>query len=162
MFGNEDIIPEWAIVTNMREFRLYWFDRMPHEAMMFTLGGDLFDQERNMLASGDKPRFLRFAFSKMFQVNTLLSSGSGGSALRRLIAQQGVKQKKIEKTFYFEYRDLRETLYNALVTHNPTFVGTKGQLLRVAQRILDRILFVLYCEDRGGVIGFPSVIPSFP
>ncbi len=155
LYGNEDVVPEWAVVTNMREFRLYWFDRMPHEAMVFTLGGDLFDQERSLFASGEEGQFRRFVFSRVFHRDWLLGT-RGASPLRLLIARQGVAQKKIEEDFYREYRALRERLYNALVTHNPEFPGTRGRLLRLAQRILDRLLFVLYCEDRGGVIGFPA------
>jgi len=154
LYGNEEIVPEWAIVTNMREFRLYWFDRMPHEALVFTLGDDLFDREHSLFQEGDAGRFRRFVFSRVFHKDELLST-RGGSALRRLIERQWVRQRAIEKGFYEEYRALREAVYNALVTHNPDFAGTKGQLLRVAQRILDRLLFILYCEDRGGIIGFP-------
>ena len=154
-YGNEDVVPEWAIATNMSEFRLYWFDRMPHEALVFTLGQNLFDREHSLFQEGDIGRFRRFVFSRVFRRDELLST-RGGSNLRKLIERQWVRQRKIEKSFYEEYRALREALYNALVTFNRDFAGTRGQLLRIAQRILDRLLFVLYCEDRGGVIGFPA------
>lgn len=29
MVGNEAVLPTWSIVTDMNEFRLYWFDRAP-------------------------------------------------------------------------------------------------------------------------------------
>ena len=154
LYGNEDVVPEWALVTNMREFRLYWFDRMPHEALIFTLGGDLFDRERSLFEAGDAGRFRRFVFSRVFHRDILINSG-GGSSLRRLLEQQWVRQRKIERGFYDQYRALREALYNALVTHNSEFAGTRGRLLQLAQRVLDRVLFILYCEDRGGLIGFP-------
>jgi hypothetical protein len=154
LYGNEDVVPEWAIATNMREFRLYWFDRMPHEALVFTLGGDLFDREHSLFQEGDIGRFRRFVFSRVFHRDELLST-RGGSNLRRLVERQWVRQRKIEKSFYEEYRTLREALYSGLAVLNPEFSGTRGQLLRLAQRILDRLLFILYCEDRGGVIGFP-------
>ena len=154
LYGNEDVVPEWAVVTNMREFRLYWYDRMPHEALVFTFGGDLFGQERSLFEPGEAGHFRRFVFSRVFHRDFLLGK-RGAAPLRGLIARQGVAQKKIEDDFYAEYRALREKLYNALAMHNPGYPGSKGRLLRLAQRILDRLLFVLYCEDRGGIIGFP-------
>lgn len=37
MFGNEPILPTWAVVTDMNEFRLYWYDRGHHQFVRFTL-----------------------------------------------------------------------------------------------------------------------------
>lgn len=37
MFGHEPIIPTWAIVTDMNEFRLYWSDRGERQWISFAL-----------------------------------------------------------------------------------------------------------------------------
>lgn len=125
LYGNEAVVPEWVIVSNMREFRLYWFDRMPHEAMVFTLGDDLFDAERSLFQAGEEGRFRRFVFSRLFHRDMLLGV-LGPSVLRGLIQDQGYRQRRIERAFYEEYRALRETLYNALVTSNTGFPARRG------------------------------------
>ena len=50
---------------------------------------------------------------------------------------------------------IRGISVKALVKHNPDFHGTKGQLVRLAQKILDRCIFIFYCEDMGESLGFP-------
>ena len=37
----------------------------------------------------------------------------------------------------------------------PRYPGTNGRLVRMAQKTLDRLLFVFYCEDMGRVLAFP-------
>ena len=55
-----------------------------------------------------------------FHRDTLLVTGlSGRSLLAQLIAQQWVKEREIENSFYQEYRAYREYLYTALLEHNP-------------------------------------------
>ena len=36
-YGNEPVQPWWGLVTDMNEFRLYWWDRAPREFMKFTI-----------------------------------------------------------------------------------------------------------------------------
>ncbi len=43
MYLTEAIVPTWAIVTDMNEFRLYWFDRAPEQYLSFVISPkDLF------------------------------------------------------------------------------------------------------------------------
>jgi len=84
-----------------------------------------------LLADGEKARFDRFLFWKLFHRETLLTKG-GRSELEQLIAKQWVKEREIENNFYSEYRAFREKLYKALLKHNPDFSGTKGRLVRIA------------------------------
>jgi hypothetical protein len=58
-----------------------------------------------------------------------------------------------------EYRKFRERLYATLLEKNPEgserFPGTKGRLVRLAQKILDRCIFIFFCEDMGQALAFP-------
>lgn len=154
MFGNEAILPTWAIVTDMNEFRLYWYDRAPQQYISFIIQpSDLFHGE-GLLADSETARFNRFLFYKLFQRDNLLTEG-GKSKLEQLIARQWVQQRELENTFYTDYRKFRETLYSGLIKANPEFSGTKGRLVRLSQKILDRCIFVFFCEDMGNALGFP-------
>jgi hypothetical protein len=158
MFGNEPILPTWGIVTDMNEFRLYWFDRGHHQFLQFTIRPTTLFQGPGLLVRSEAARFDRFLFKRLLDRNTLLSRG-GRSLLAQLIATQWVRQRDLENEFYAEYRNFRDHLYQALLTHNgegtSRFPGTKGRLVRLAQKILDRCLFIFYCEDMGRTLGFP-------
>jgi len=97
-------------------------------------------------------------FAKLFHRDTLLTTGSG-SALLHLIQHRRFRDREIENAFYLEYKSFRDELYTQLLTHNgpgtPRFPGTKGRLVRLAQKILDRLLFVFFCEDMGQALAFP-------
>lgn len=160
MFGNEPVLPQWGIVTDMNEFRLYWHDRAPHQFVKFIIRQtDLLSEGMvtvdGRLAPGDEARFDRFLFSKIFHRDTLITQ-AGKPLLLQLIAKQWVKERQLEKAFYFEYRAYREKLYLTLVEHNPHFPGTKGRLVRLAQKILDRCIFVFFCEDMGAALQYPA------
>lgn len=157
MFGNESVLPTWGIVTDMNEFRLYWYDRAPQQYLRFVIQPrDLFQGE-GLLAQGEDARFERFLFCKLFHRDTLLTTG-GRPHLAQLIAQQWVQQRELENTFYAEYRAFRERLYHTLVESNPKWPHTKGKLVRLAQKILDRCIFIFFCEDMGQALSFPPQI----
>jgi hypothetical protein len=154
LFGNEPVVPSWAIVSDMNEFRLYWWDRMPHQYVRFVIRREELFHVRTLLDEDEECRFERFLFARLFHRDILLSAG-GPCLLLDMIRRQRFREREIEDQFYKEYRDYRLRLYNLLRTNNPDFPGTLGQLVRIAQTILDRCLFVLYCEDMGREIDFP-------
>ena len=160
MFGNEPILPMWAIVTDMNEFRLYWADRGERQHIAFTIRpSDLF-QGSPLLGDGEDARFDRFLFLKLFHSDTLVVKGaSGRPELHALIQRQRFQQHELQNQFYGEYRVFREHLYRTLLSWNgpetDEFPGTKGKLVRLAQKILDRVIFVFFCEDMGNVLAFP-------
>ncbi len=90
----------------------------------------------------------------MFHRELLLTKG-GKSNLEQLIAHQWVQQRELENVFYKEYRAFREKLYETLVEANPNFPGTKGRLVRLSQKILDRCIFIFFCEDMGSALNYP-------
>ncbi len=160
MFGNEPIVPTWAIVTDMNEFRLYWADRGPRQFVRFTIRpADLF-QGPSLLDQTEEGRFDRFLFYKLFNRDTLLVRGlSGRCLLAQLVAQQWIRERDLENSFYQEYRVYRESLYISLLESNPEgssrFPGTKGRLVRMAQKVLDRCIFIFFCEDMGRALNYP-------
>lgn len=160
MFGYEPIIPTWAIITDMNEFRLYWSDRGERQFISFAIEKKELFQNATLLDADEAGRFDRFLFSRLFHRDQLIVRGtSGRPELLSLIQRQRFRQSELENRFYQEYRAFREHLYRALLAHNgpgtDRFPGTKGRLVRLAQKILDRAIFVFFCEDMGRALSFP-------
>lgn len=157
LYGNEPIQPTWAVVSDMNEFRLYWRKRIPFQCQRFVVRSAPGTADVSLLADSDEASFQRFVFQRIFHRDMLLSTG-GSSALERLLVDQGVKEQAIENHFYREYRGYREKVFSSLVDANPSFKGTRGKLVRLTQRFLDRCIFVLFCEDMGAALDFPHNI----
>ena len=154
MVGNEDVKPTWAIVTDMNVFRLYWYDRAPAQYLSFNIEQRSLYQDAGLLGADDDSQFERYLFKRLFHAETLLTRG-GKSLLEQLIGRAWIRARDLEKTFYTEYRDYRQHLYTALLEANPNFPGTRGRLVRLAQKLLDRAIFIFYCEDMGRAIAYP-------
>ena len=144
----------------MDVFRLYWWDLAPDRYLEFRIS----PPERGLLAAmegqgggliddGDGARFDRFLFWRLLRSDMLLSE-FGRTRLERLIENQGTAQKRLEKEFYEEYRAYRLTLYNAIKLQ-PLPGASERERLRLAQKLLDRLVFVMFTEDMGGRIAFP-------
>lgn len=159
MMGSEPILPTWAIVSDMNEFRLYWYDRGRQQHVDFVIRPRTLFQGSGMLAGTEAARFDRFLFSRLFHRDTLLTR-NGRSMLLGLIQERRFRDRKIEGAFYKEYRALRDRLYTELLARNgegtPRFPGTRGRLVRLAQKILDRLLFVFFCDDMGQRLAYPA------
>lgn len=159
MIGSEPMVPTWAIVSDMNEFRLYWYDRGAQQHVSFVIHPRTLFQGAGLLADTEAARFDRFLFAKLFHRDTLLTKG-GRSLLLRLIQERRFRDREIEEAFYAEYRALRDRLYTELLARNgegtPRFPGTRGRLVRLAQKILDRLLFVCFCDDMGQRLAFPA------
>lgn len=154
LYGNEAIQPTWGIVTDMNEFRLYWRNRMPAQYQRFIITTTTGDDVVSLLAQSEEASFQRFLFVKLFHVDALLTTG-GDCPLLKLLHKQWILEKEIENDFYKEYKSYRERIYNTLVAYNQDFPGTKGRLVRLAQKLIDRCIFVLFCEDMGEALSFP-------
>ena len=160
LFGHEPILPMWALVTDMNEFRLYWHDRGDRQFMRFTIRRTSLFDGTTLLDDDEDARFDRFLFWRVFHRSTLVVDGiSGRPNLFQLIQQQRFRQRELENTFYEEYRAYRAYLYEELLYYNDEnsrrFPGTRGRLVRLAQKLIDRCIFVFFCEDMGRVLGFP-------
>lgn len=148
------VFPTWGIVTDMNEFRLYARQRGDSQCQRFFLVTS--DPKFPSLTGTDEEAsFQRFVFSRLFRRDLLLTE-SGKSPLERLLGQQLTLEKQLEKEFYLEYQSYRQTLYEAVVEANPEFQTTRGKLVKLAQRFLDRCIFILFCEDMGKSLNFPK------
>ncbi|MEQ9549411.1 MAG: Eco57I restriction-modification methylase domain-containing protein [Coleofasciculus sp. G3-WIS-01] len=128
----------WVIVSNYRELRLYQTSKTPAYYERFLLT-ELADIEV----------FKRFYFLLCRQ-NFLPKTPQELSATDQLLAASNEAQEEITKQLYSEYKDVRLSL----VKHF-RFTGLKDipdrdrVLIEKAQKTLDRLLFVAFCEDRG-------------
>ena len=142
-------------MTDMNEFRLYWFDKGYHQSLRFTIHAVGPDSRATSLISSRRSCSLSiaFLFRKVFHRTTLISDTWMISLLLGLIGQQRFRDRELEGTFYSEYRKFRERLYLMLLERNgegtPRYPGTHGRLIRFAQKILDRCIFIFFCEDMG-------------
>jgi hypothetical protein len=149
--------PFFALVTDMNEFRLYVRRLGKGQYQRFVISGNGSPTEPTLLGDSPAAAFRRFIFWRMFQPDMLLAE-RGAPLLDRLLRDQIVHEKTIEKDFYREYRDYREFVYRTLVESNPNFTGSRGQLVRLTQRFLDRCIFILFCEDMGRVLRYPPAL----
>lgn len=149
--------PFFALVTDMNEFRLYARRLGRGQYQRFILSGPDTPTEPTLLSETPAGAFRRFVFWRLFQPDMLLAD-RGAPPLDRLLRDQVVREKTIEKDFYREYREYREFVYHTLVEANPNFTGTRGQLVRLTQRFLDRCIFILFCEDMGRVLRYPPAL----
>jgi hypothetical protein len=155
LFGNEPVQPWWGLVTDMNEFRLYWWDRAPAEYIRFFIRReDLLSGGYDLLIESDDARFDRYLFAKLLSRDMLLSE-AGRPLLLRLVERQWARGRKLEGEFYDHYKEVRERLYNVLRLNNPQFPGRPGELLRLTQKLLDRFIFAFFCEDMGERMLFP-------
>ncbi|MDD2601185.1 MAG: restriction endonuclease subunit M, partial [Kiritimatiellae bacterium] len=153
--GHELVDPYWAVVTDMNEFRLYSVKYGLSQAQRFVIEPKTGDEQESLLADTESAAFSRFLFVKLFSKDMLLAE-RGPSALQKLLDQQLTREKALEKDFYLEYKAYREFLYQTISECNPAFPGTRVQLVRLTQRLLDRCLFLLFCEDMGKSLDFPG------
>jgi hypothetical protein len=155
LFGNEPVQPWWGLVTDMNEFRLYWWDRAPAEYIRFFIRReDLLSGDYDLLSESDDARFDRYLFARLFSRDMLLSD-AGRPLLLRLVERQWAGGRKLEGAFYKNYKDVRERLYSVVRLNNPQFPGRPGELLRLTQKLLDRFIFAFFCEDMGQRMLFP-------
>lgn len=149
------IEPRFAIVTDMDEFRLYFWAHFPDRYMRFAItgAGDLFHQVHPLLGDGEAAQFERFLFWRLFRPDMLLSE-AGRTQLERRIAKQGKIEERLEGDFYAEYRAYRQVLIDNIMVQRPEGV-TRSGAVRLGQKLLDRLIFVMFAEDMGGRVGFP-------
>ena len=133
---------DWYLVTNLGQTRLY------HK------GHDTLTYERFDLAdlAADDAAFARFVFLLGAE---RVAPASGVCHLDALLSETKKVQRELTAEFYDEYQWTRRATLNQLRAANPD--ADPRRLLAASQKLLDRLLFVAFCEDRGllpkGVIG---------
>ncbi len=125
----------WGIVSNIISFRIYHRSLTPNRYEHFAL--------RDLIR---KSNFSRFFY--IFQRDGLLT-GFGGTPPRadRLLEESIERQEEIGDELYLNYNYNRQRLISHLIKP-PKSLSLDGAI-RTTQKILDRIIFIAFCEDRG-------------
>ena len=128
----------WVIVSNYREVRLY-------ETSKSTAYYERFELAELAELEG----FKRFYFLLNRQ-NFLPSSPTEESAIDRLLKESSDAQEKITDELYREYKEIRERLANHFLFSGSREIPNRDLvMIEKAQKLLDRVLFIAFCEDRG-------------
>ncbi len=125
---------KWVIVSNFYEIRLYTDTYQDFES--FTLR-ELVDEKN------DYENFRKFYV--LFHASRLIANGTEGET-EKLLAKVRIEQEIISKKFYKEYSALREELMRDIWKNNPHLKNE--WVITTTQRIIDRIVFIHFCEDR--------------
>jgi hypothetical protein len=120
---------KWVLVSNYREIRLY---AVGHGVQSY--------ESWDVLTLNQPAEYARFRL--LLSQNSLL--GDTTSALLQATEQA---DKDITAQLYADYKAVRESLIAHLISDNPSQIPT--ELIAPAQKLLDRVLFVAFAEDRG-------------
>ncbi len=125
---------DWILVTSMRQVRLYYkgTDQLTYER---------FDVE----ALADNENLLRL-FVFLLGADRVVPV-SGRSHLYELLAESDKVGRELTKKFYIQYGDMRQDAFARLCQDNPQV--PPRVVLADTQKLLDRVLFCAFAEDRG-------------
>jgi len=124
----------WGIVSNFVSFRLYHRDRTPQAFEHFEL---------QKLRSLDEFR----RFYVLFERGGLLANHIVRVPRAMDLMQRSAnKQREVGDKLYDYYSEQRLLLIEELIQEHRR---TQDQAIRIAQKLLDRIVFIAFCEDRG-------------
>jgi hypothetical protein len=129
-------LPEcpWGIVSNFVSFRLYHRDHTPRVFERYTL------QELR-----DKDKFK--CFYVLFQRDGLLGTTLQPPRADRLLELSVHREREVGDELYNYYHQSRVRLIEHL--RQEPYCKTLDQAIRIAQKLLDRVIFIAFCEDRG-------------
>lgn len=124
----------WIIVTSMRQTRLY------HK------GSDQQTYERFDVAdlANNDAQFRKFVFLLGAERVVPISGECHFQELKESSEKIG---KLLTKKFYLEYANIRQDVFELLCQENPN--ESRHEVLAATQKLLDRVLFTAFCEDRG-------------
>lgn len=127
----------FVIVSNFWEFRLYRDNLLDYEA--WTLD-DLVNPENDYVLF--KTWFALTKFDNLTAV-------SGLSNTEELLTDIRVEQEEIGKKFYKVYREARLELLRDIYRNNPEVKTNIDLGIEKAQKIIDRVVFACFAEDKG-------------
>ncbi|MBE9239277.1 Eco57I restriction-modification methylase domain-containing protein, partial [Anabaena aphanizomenioides LEGE 00250] len=126
----------WIIISNYRELRLYHINKTPAYYEKFVLA-DLADFQE----------FKKFYFI-LCRDNFLPIKDV--SVIDRLLTASDQAQEDITKQLYEEYKQVRLNIVKHFRFIDKSSIPNRDAvLIEKAQKTLDRILFIAFCEDRG-------------
>ena len=124
---------QWVIVSNYKEIRLYRQNEM-NEYQVFFLE-DL----------KDDLEFKKFIYVLSFY--SLVGTENKKAKTMELSEEYQKNQAEIEKKFYSEYKNIRMHIFENMRKNNPQI--NEHILIEKVQKLLDRFLFICFCEDKG-------------
>ncbi|HTU88561.1 MAG TPA: DNA methyltransferase [Gemmataceae bacterium] len=129
-------LPEcpWGIVSNFAATRLYHRDSTPLAYQEFQLKD---------IARNDE---VFRQFYCLFEIGGLLPSPLGEPRALKLLNKTAHRQREVGDELYSTYNDQRWRLIEHLHRQQGQSLD---EAIRIAQVLLDRIIFVAFCEDRG-------------
>ncbi len=127
---------KWIIISNFREIRLYHKHRTEE-----------FVESFDVLKLHEELEFKKFYY--LLSKDNLISK-SANSVIDDLAEKSLEQEQDISKKFYSEYKAIRIDLFNHLIENNKEI--EKVILLEKSQKILDRLIFILFCEDTANLL----------
>ena len=124
---------QWVIVSNYKEIRLYRSNDMTEYQVFFLekLKDDL--------------EFKKFIYILSFYA--LVGTEKKKAKIIELSEEYQKKQAEIEKKFYNEYKNIRLHIFENMRKNNPAV--NENTIIEKVQKLLDRFLFICFCEDKG-------------
>lgn len=125
---------DWIVVTSMREVRLYY------------KGANQRTYERWLTAdlATDEQELKRFIF--VLGAERVVPS-AGRSHLYELLETSARAGEEVTQGYYAEYAEIRRDVLGELLAANAS--TSPSIVLSATQRLLDRVLFAAFAEDRG-------------
>ncbi len=126
---------DFVIVTNFVELRIYRDNQL--------------DYEKFTLESLTDPIDNYYQFRKFYYLlaKENLVAKTGQTTTEKILSAIRIEEEEISKKFYGEYRKLRHELIDNIRKNNRAVpIAT---VVEKAQKIIDRIVFVSFCEDIG-------------
>lgn len=136
---------KWIIVSNFKEIRLYSKARSQEYYEKFLILDLLNEQE-----------FKKFYF--LLTKDNLINR-DGESVIDVLANESTQQEQDITNDYYAKYKDVRLGLLNHLIDNNPEIPPEK--LLEKTQKLIDRIVFTLFCEDTTELLPYEIVKKTY-
>jgi hypothetical protein len=135
----------WIIVSNFRDIRLYNKSRTQDYVERFDI-----------LELHKEAEFKRFYY---LLCRENLIARIKPSVIDDLANDTANASEDITHKFYGEYKNARMALFLHLIEHNPTV--SQAILLEKAQKIIDRFIFILFCEDTSSLLPHDTVKDTY-
>ena len=125
---------DWIIVTSMRETRLYY--KGAHQ--------QAYERFETVRLAADEALLKRFVF--LLGAERVVPAHRECHLYELLRASETVG-RALTNQFYALYADIRQRVLSRLCRENSAIAPP--EILRCTQKLLDRVLFCAFCEDRG-------------
>lgn len=139
-YGEQILGVRWVLVSDMRRIRLYSVESQ-HEFVEFDL--------RECVEGGSPQKNFRELYWLIS--DQALVRGGAESPVSLLYSRSVAQQLKIRDSFYEVYDEIRMDLLSAVTAASEQLclpeAPQRNTLVAATQRLLDRMLFLYYCED---------------